>query len=470
MNFIRDAVEDAKAEEKFQTPLYEEEVNELVRRVKVARELREQEDIEERNKELNNDTLVLMYNKFYNQTIGSVFIWAFDTVGMSMVVYAVYEIACLLNTRSDISPIMYRWTAQSMLSVCLIMVGVCALEAFRGKEPALFSRLYMQTAKACCGMISCISMVFTTTAWYALNSSEEWTVIFFPTSRSQNVALSIAMVVVQNALWLVSLVLAYMATPFGAGNSVFVEMPVVSFLSIFYILVCEVGNSYFLVCGGSERFIATMAICNFALLTSFALHGLASFECFLNPPRDSEMRDWWVECRSTPSQRQLFDPWTFLQGVLMITLLTSYTASVSLSDELLAAAWVLIVFAMFVTIVKGFDVSWALRNIFDTTDEMENDIVTLERQFQMKRGEATALAWGIRDRGVGADEGVPVGTVVESGDESDIENEEDGHADSDTRDLLREKASDYTRRNLRRRARTAAEIFPNIPVTLRRET
>lgn len=484
LNFIRDTTDHHEyATQQTGDDMSQEYVDDMIRKIKVARELREQEEIDSRNRELNNDTTMVMYNQFYNQTIGSVFIWCFDTVGVSTIVYAIYETARLFNTRDDISPVMYRWTALSMIITCLVTAMICCIEALRSKDPALFSRVYMIVTKANCGLVSVISTVFTCTAWYALNSSNKWTVIFFPTNRSHNHVLSIAMVVAQNALWVVSLVLTYMATPFGAANSAFIEMPVVAVLTLMYILVCEIGNNLILICGGTDRLIVTMLVGNLFLLTSFGLHAAASFEVFLDPPRDNSSRDFWVSCRSTPSQRQLFDPWTFAQGIAMIIILTSYIGAVASSDELLAAGWVLIIFAMFVTIVKGFDVQWALRNIFDTSDELESDILTLERQFRMKRNEAAALVKEIRKDGIDDVKsriqlGHPVNDKDYGPEEDDVEeySEDDGdtvhsdsEADEDTRDLLREKAVEYKKGSLRRRYKTAVDMFPNIPVSLRRE-
>lgn len=360
-----------------------DEDDDIVQRARLLQEVREQNIIEEENKNLDNDLKREMLESFYNQTIGSVFVWTLETVFMSVVVLGVYDLAKVTNTQTGKFPVFLFWSTVSMVAVCALMAVVNTIIAFSDKSPALYSRMYMMCTKACCGCISCIGTVFTCVSLHSL-VEDQWSQIFFPTNRSHLHVILVVMALAQNALWLVCTILTYSATPFGVSNSAFLEIPVCTLLIFFYILTHQTGTNRLLVCTGQNHNLAAFAIGNIGLFTSFGLFVLSATEF------GTQFMGAWA--RSDLQRAQRLDPWAFLHGLCLVVTQLVYAYIIDVDDEMLFAAWAIAIFTVVVTVIQSFDVKYALRSIFQTDDETERTIRHIEERFAMTREDAREIS------------------------------------------------------------------------------
>lgn len=470
-----------------------EHAEDAIDRAKRLEEIREQRELEEQEKNIDFETRQDMLGTFFNHTVGSVFVWTFDTTGVAVAVWGIYEVLLVASREQELYPIFFFWSALCMLITALTMATLVLVRSFVNRMPGIFTRHYLMITQACCGCVSVVSTTFTSTAWHAVRNDGQWRDIFFPTNRAYLVSAVLVMVVGQNVLWAVSAIATYACTPYGESNSAFLHLPVVAGLTVMYILVASTGDSRLLVCTGPNANIGAFALTNVGIFTSFLLDWLSAVE--YDPgfrPEDSahRIRRYF---HSTLTQKQRIDPYGLLHGLAIFTVLMVYVADGKPSDTMAVTALVLVLFLSFVMLVQCFDLQWLVSQAFEIDDPHERDVLLLQRAFSLTLRDAEKVLLDIEKTQVksgtektepgkaslGARDRWESNSVTDSNASSsppsspNITPNTGGmrmrrrHSDADVLMAAQQQAARFARRPPRP-LMTGFDAYPNIPMTLRR--
>lgn len=300
---------------------------------------------------------------FYNQTVGLTFVWTLENVLMAGLVYA---LALAVDAALGADVLIARWAAVVSLG-CAIFTGGCnAVTAFLERNLEVYSRHYMMATQAYCGIVSCIGSVYSAVAWKCYFSAA-WRSLFVQSDAVFVGPILAVPMVANNVLWVLSLVLTYSCTPFGAGNSAFLKVPVAASLAIFAVLLNELANNGLLLCHGQHWTVFTFIMCNAYIVSSFILHVLSAveFDCFHVLP---------ASFHSTPTTRVQYDVWVLLHGLVLVGLLVAYGIIAPLTRFTFFGIVVVLVFVCFVTVIEGVDLYRVFSHLLHT-DEVDEERV-----------------------------------------------------------------------------------------------
>jgi hypothetical protein len=388
-----------------------------------------------------------MLESFHTQTVGAVFVWTAETLLFALVHYCVFLGADALVGGGAL---LARWASANMVLGAAAVAGANALFAFVEREPGVFSRHYMMCTQAYCGMVSCVGTVFSAVAWKATHAAS-WRDTFVQSESALVPAALLAVAVVNNVQWLLSLVLTYSCTPFGQSNSAFLHVPVAAALVLFLVLVNEAATNQLVVCPGTYRTAAVYLATNGAILSSLALHVLSAVE--FDP---AGLFPAWMH--SGLHTRARLDAYALLHGLGLSFATLCYGAAARLSATTFWATVAVLAFTALVTLVQGADVRFALGTLLTSDDRDERRARALEAE--LARGFAEAR------RRAAIPVGRPVGLPVARGRHARGDEREDEAVHA----RLREEAEHFHRRSRPAPRKTVLELLQHVPVAVRRTT
>eukprot|EP00961_Rhodomonas_salina_P220463 2980645-Rhodomonas_salina.1 len=211
---------------------------------------------------------------FYNQTVGLMFVWTLENAVMALLGYGLF---LLVDTVLSERVLIAWWASLNLLGGTLFMAGCNMVVAFMERNAEVFSRHYMMSTQAYCGMVSVVGTVYSAVVWRSLQGGV-WENIFLQSMSIYVRGVLLLLLATNNVQWLLSLVLTYSCTPFGGGNSAFLKVPVAAGLSLFMLLVNETVNNGLIVCQGKTGDFFTFGVTNLAINSSFLLYCLAAVE------------------------------------------------------------------------------------------------------------------------------------------------------------------------------------------------
>ena len=368
---------------------------------------------------------------FYSTTVGAVFVWTLENLVAGLLHLAVYVVAdALLGGSLWI----VQWCSCCTLAGAAVMAGLNTLYAFTQREPGVLSREYMMITQAYCGTVSYVSVVFSGVAWEAAKNAH-WNSVFLQSSGSLTAPVLIAVVVMNNAAWLLSLVLTYSCTPFGQSNSAFLQLPVGAALLLFLVLVNEMATND--ARGDPATFAAVNgAICSSAVLEIFSALEVDPLHLFPDA------------LHSSLHTRARIDPWALLHGSALLFFALGYGAVARFSQTSFFGVVFVLAFLLGVTVLQGVDTRYVLGLLLRTSDEDERRVRAMQGAL------AEAVAQPAAKPALIA-KPAPIAKA----------RRRRRHAEPDHAMLRAGRASfrDTTR------LPSAVAVFPHIPVSLRRE-
>ena len=286
--------------------------------------------------------------EYYNESVGSVFVWTTQSLLFSCLVFALYAIVALLDAYEGVYPVLVWWVAVSVLVLSVVVALINGIIAFIQVKPELFPREYMKCTQAYCGMISVISTTFSCTSYKAM-SSVTWQKAFFPTEDKYLHVVTVCLIAALNVQWLMSLVLTYVCTPYGKGNLAFLQIPVAAGLALLFTLVNETGTRGLMTCSTATMDVMVFAFANMFILSSALMHVLSALEFDIANKFPSFMH-------STAGKRAQFDVYSFIHGTLIVSYLIFYAPNSKFSTSTFVAYSTVVLFTIGVTLIHTFDV------------------------------------------------------------------------------------------------------------------